>query len=132
MIGNVAQSTYAARVADTGFRLGIDFGTSNTVAVLRWPDGRTRPLLFDGQPLLPSGVLLDEAGRLHVGRDAQRLAQADPARYEPNPKRRIDEPAVLLGDREVHTVDLLAAILAAVARAAVEAVGFLPTAVLTH
>ena len=35
MIGNVAQSTYAARVADTGFRLGIDFGTSNTVAVLR-------------------------------------------------------------------------------------------------
>ena len=33
-------------------------------------------------------------------------------RYEPNPKRRIDEPAVLLGDREVPTVDLLAAVLA--------------------
>ena len=112
--------------------LGVDLGTSNTVAILRWPDGRTRPLLFDGQPVMPSGVLLDDQGRLHVGRDAQRLAQADPARYEPNPKRRIDEPAVLLGDREVHTVDLLASLLAAVAHAAVEAVGHLPPAALTY
>jgi len=115
-----------------GHALGVDLGTSNTVAVLRWPDGRTRPLLFDGQPLLPSGVLLDEVGRLHVGRDAQRLAQADPSRYEPNPKRHVDAPGVLLGDREVATVDLLAAILAAVAHAAVEAVGHLPPATLTY
>ncbi|MDG4822481.1 Hsp70 family protein [Asanoa sp. WMMD1127] len=115
-----------------GHALGVDLGTSNTVAVLRWPDGRTRPLLFDGQPLLPSGVLLDDAGRLHVGRDAQRLAQADPARYEPNPKRHVDAPAVLLGDREVATVDLLAAILAAVAHAAVEAAGYLPPAAVTY
>ncbi|MFY1634541.1 Hsp70 family protein [Solwaraspora sp. WMMB335] len=113
-----------------GFALGVDLGTSNTVAVLRWPDGRTRPLLFDGQPMLPSGVFLGD--RLYVGRDAQRLAQSDPARFEPNPKRRIDEPAVLLGDREVPTADLLAAVLATVARAAVEAVGFLPPAVVTY
>ncbi|HEU4423802.1 MAG TPA: Hsp70 family protein, partial [Pilimelia sp.] len=115
-----------------GFALGVDLGTSNTVAVLRWPDGRTRPLLFDGQPIMPSGVFADQAGALHVGRDAQRLAQAEPARYEPNPKRRVDEPGVLLGDREIGTVDMLAAVLAAVARAAVEAVGFLPPAVLTY
>ncbi|WJK41064.1 Hsp70 family protein [Solwaraspora sp. WMMA2056] len=115
---------------DGGFALGVDLGTSHTVAVLRWPDGRTRPLLFDGAPLLPSGVFLGD--RLYVGRDAQRLAQADPARYEPNPKRRVDEPTVLLGDREVPTVDLLAAVLGAVARAAVEAVGFLPPAALTY
>ncbi|MBE1486586.1 Hsp70 family protein [Plantactinospora soyae] len=117
---------------DAGFGLGVDLGTSHTVAVLRWPDGRTRPLLFDGQPILPSGVFLDSAGRAHVGRDAQRLAQADPARYEPNPKRRIDESAVLLGDREFPTVDLLASVLGAVANAAVEAVGFLPPAVLSY
>ncbi|AVT36362.1 Hsp70 family protein [Plantactinospora sp. BB1] len=117
---------------DGGYGLGVDLGTSHTVAVLRWPDGRTRPLLFDGQPILPSGVFLDDAGRSHVGRDAQRLAQADPARYEPNPKRRIDEPAVLLGDREIATVDLLAGVLGAVAGAAVEAVGFLPPAVLSY
>jgi molecular chaperone HscA len=115
-----------------GFAIGVDLGTSNTVAVIRWPDGRTRPLLYDGAPILPSGVFLDESGRLHVGRDAQRMAQLDPARFEPNPKRRIDEAAVLLGDREVPVVDLLAAILGAVARGAVEAVGFLPPAVLTH
>ncbi|MEV0715463.1 Hsp70 family protein [Asanoa sp. NPDC050611] len=115
-----------------GHALGVDLGTSNTVAVLSWPDGRTRPLLFDGQPLLPSGVLLDESGRLHVGHDARRLAQADPGRYEPNPKRHVDTPGVLLGDREVATVDLLAAVLAAVAHAAVEAVGYLPPATLTY
>ncbi|MDG6100935.1 Hsp70 family protein [Dactylosporangium aurantiacum] len=115
-----------------GFAIGVDLGTSNTVAVVRWPDGRTRPLLVDGAPIMPSGVFVDEHGRLHVGRDAARLAGLDPSRFEPNPKRRIDEPTVLLGDREIATVDLLAAILAAVARAAVEAVGFLPAAVLTY
>lgn len=115
-----------------GFGLGVDLGTSNTVAVLRWPDGRTRPLLFDGQPLLPSGVFLDEAGALHVGRDARRLAQAAPDRYEPNPKRRVDEESVLLGDRDVFTADLLAVALRTVAQAAVEAAGFLPPAVLTY
>ncbi|WP_238019432.1 hypothetical protein KZZ52_11205 [Dactylosporangium sp. AC04546] len=36
----------------TGIRLGVDFGTSNTAAVLRWPDGTTKPLLFDGSELL--------------------------------------------------------------------------------
>src|SRR5690348_10429811 len=114
-----------------GFAIGVDLGTSNTVAVVRWPDGRTRPLLVDGAPVMPSGVYADESGQLLVGRDAQRLAGLDPSRFEPNPKRRIDEPGVLLGNREVATVDLLGAVLAAVARAAVEAVGFLPPAVLT-
>src|SRR5689334_21973439 len=114
-----------------GFAIGINLGTSNTVAVVRWPYGRTRPLLVDGAPIMPSGVYADESGQLLVGRDAQRLAGLDPSRFEPNPKRRIDEPGVLLGNREVATVDLLAAVLGAVARAAVEAVGFLPPAVLT-
>jgi hypothetical protein len=115
-----------------GFALSVDLGTSHTVAVLRWPDGRTRPLLFDGQPLLPSGVYAEAGGRLHVGRDAQRLAQADPQRYEPNPKRRVDEPAVRLGEADLAPADLLAAILRAVADAAVATVGFLPPAVLTY
>lgn len=115
-----------------GFALGVDLGTSNTVAVLRWPDGRTRALLFDGVPLLPSAAYLDPNGMLHVGRDALRMAALDPSRLEPNPKRRIDEPTVLLGQSVVSTVDLLAAVLATVARAAVEAVGFLPPAALTY
>ncbi|BCJ32586.1 hypothetical protein Athai_00890 [Actinocatenispora thailandica] len=115
-----------------GFAIGIDLGTSNTVAVVRSPDGRTRPLLFDGQPILPSTVFVDESGHIHVGRDAQRMAQLDPARCEPNPKRRIDEQSVLLGDRELPVVALLAALLKEIAGKAVEAVGFLPPAALTH
>ncbi|WP_434741362.1 Hsp70 family protein [Micromonospora sp. SH-82] len=114
-----------------GYALGVDLGTSNTVAVLRHPDGRTRPLLVEGEPIMPSGVYADPDGRLHVGRDARRLAQADPGRYEPNPKRHVDESAVRLGDRDHAPAELFAAILGAVATAAVEAVGFLPPAVVT-
>ncbi|MEH1102468.1 Hsp70 family protein [Micromonospora sp. CPCC 205561] len=114
-----------------GYALGVDLGTSHTVAVLRRPDGHTRPLLVDGQPIVPSGVYADTDGLLHTGRDAQRLARTDPGRYEANPKRRIDESAVPLGDRRYPPAELLAATLHAVARSAVEAVGFLPPAVLT-
>ncbi|MET0415852.1 MAG: Hsp70 family protein, partial [Actinoplanes sp.] len=114
------------------FVLGVDLGTSHTVAMLRHPDGRTRPLLFDGQPLLPSATYLDKSGRLHVGADALRLGQADPARLEPHPKRRVDDDSVLLGDTSVPVPDLFAALLAAVAREATATAGFLPPAVLTY
>ncbi|GLZ76940.1 hypothetical protein Afil01_17470 [Actinorhabdospora filicis] len=115
-----------------GYLLSVDLGTSNTVAVIRWPDGRVRPLLVDGTHVMPSSVFLDEGGHIHVGRDAQRLALTAPGRYEPNPKQRTEEDAILLGEREVPVVALLTAILRAVADKAIEAVGFLPPAVLTH
>ncbi|MEV0136569.1 Hsp70 family protein [Dactylosporangium sp. NPDC050688] len=89
--------------------LGVDFGTSHTVAVARWPDGRARPLLFDGTPLLPSATFWDD-GELVVGRDAVHSARRAPASFEPNPKRRIDDGHVLLGDREVPVHDLLVAV----------------------
>ena len=91
--------------------LGVDFGTSNTVAVARWPDGRARPILIDGSPLLPSAVYAEPDGQLIVGRDAVHSARLDPARFEPNPKRRIDEGTVLLADREVPVVELFTAVL---------------------
>jgi actin-like ATPase involved in cell morphogenesis len=113
----------------TGFQLGIDFGTSHTVAMLRWPDGRAKPLLFDGSPLLPSAVYLEPTGRFVVGRDAAHSARMDPGRYEPNPKRRIDDGSVLLGDREVATVDLVGAVLGMVAEEARRTAGAIPAAV---
>ncbi len=91
--------------------LGIDFGTSNTVAMLRMPDGRVRPLLFDGSPMLPSSVYLDTDGQMMVGRDAERNARVDPTRFEPNPKRRIDDGAVFLGDKEVEVPQVIAYVL---------------------
>ncbi|MEV6489297.1 Hsp70 family protein, partial [Actinoplanes sp. NPDC051633] len=115
-----------------GFVLAVDLGTSHTVAMLRWPDERTRPLLFDGQPLLPSAVYLDAEGHLHVGRDAQRLGYADPAGIEPNPKRHVDAESILLGGHGIPVAALFAALLTAVAREAVNTVGFLPPAVLTY
>jgi outer membrane protein assembly factor BamB/actin-like ATPase involved in cell morphogenesis len=115
-----------------GFALGVDLGTSHTVAMLRHPDGRTRPLLFDGQPLLPSAAYLDATGRLHVGADARRLGHADPGRFEPHPKRHVDDGTVLLGDTAVPVAALMAALLGAVAREAVATAGFLPPATVTH
>ncbi len=109
-----------------GLRLGIDFGTSNTVAVLRWPDGQARPLLFDGSPLLPSAVYAQPSGGLIVGRDAIHSARLEPARFEPNPKRRIDDGSVLLGDREVPVVALITAVLAQVAAEARRSLGGSP------
>ncbi|GAA4726488.1 Hsp70 family protein [Phytohabitans rumicis] len=91
--------------------LGIDFGTSNTVAMVRAADGRARPLLFDGSPLLPSAVYLNPDGRLLVGRDAERSARLDPARFEPNPKRRVDDGVVLLGEQELSVPQVIAAVL---------------------
>ncbi|GAA3906065.1 Hsp70 family protein [Actinoplanes auranticolor] len=95
--------------------LGVDFGTSNTVAVARWPDGRARPILVDGSPLLPSAVYAEAGGHLVVGRDAVHSARRDPGRFEPNPKRRIDDGLVLLGDQEFEVVDMIAAVLVRVA-----------------
>lgn len=103
--------------------LGVDFGTSNTVAVARWPDGRARPILVDGSPLLPSAVYAEPSGALAVGRDAVHSARLDPARFEPNPKRRIDDGLVLLGENEIPVVDLIAAVLARVAEEWHRAVG---------
>ncbi|MFG3341714.1 Hsp70 family protein [Glycomyces sp. NPDC048151] len=113
------------------YLLSVDLGTSHTVAMLVWPDGRTRPLLFDGSPVMPSAVFLDPAGTIHTGRDAERLALTAPERFEPNPKQRIGDGTILLGDREIPVAAALAAILSRVARTAVESVGHLPNTVLT-
>jgi len=104
-----------ARMSSGGYALGIDFGTSSTVAVLRWPNGRVQPLLFDGSPLLPSAVFASTSGPLIVGRDALHHGRFEPAQLEPHPKRRVDERTVLLGGREVAVVEMFAAVLRRVA-----------------
>ncbi len=113
--------------------LAIDFGTSNTVAMLRTPDGRMRPLLFDGAPLLPSAVYLESDGRALVGRDAMHSARLDPGRFEPNPKRRVDDGQVLLGGVEVAVPRLFGYVLGEVFAEARRQLGGPPDEVrLTH
>ncbi|MGW0435816.1 Hsp70 family protein [Micromonospora sp. NPDC003197] len=92
-------------------RLAVDLGTTHTVAVVHRPGQQPRSLLFDGSPLLASGVFVDVVGTVHTGRDGARLGAAEPERFEPHPKRRIDEGWVLLGDAELAVSALLAAIL---------------------
>ncbi|ADD43332.1 Hsp70 family protein [Stackebrandtia nassauensis] len=91
-------------------RLGVDFGTSHTVAVLH-RDGAVVPLLFDSSPLLPSAVYAEPDARLVVGADARNAARLEPARFEPHPKRRVDDGLVLLGDKEFGVEELFAAVL---------------------
>ncbi|WP_204006603.1 Hsp70 family protein [Virgisporangium aurantiacum] len=118
-------------------RLGIDFGTTHTVAYLEAADGgavnRAQPLLFDSSPLLSSAVFADPSGRLLTGRDGDRSARLDPTRYEPNPKRRIDEAIILLGNDEFPVARVISAVLARVAAEAVRNAGGPPAqTVLTH
>ncbi|MEV0607229.1 Hsp70 family protein [Polymorphospora rubra] len=94
------------------YRLAIDLGSSNTVAVLTDPGGAARPLLFDGSELLPSAVFAGQAGSdLLTGRDAERFGRVDPAAFEPHPKRRVDDGVLLLGPHQVDVRDALAAVL---------------------
>jgi actin-like ATPase involved in cell morphogenesis len=98
-------------VTTDSVRLGMDLGTSTTVAVVSGRGKRVKPLLFDGSPLMPSAVYADPEAGLLVGRDAVHAAVVAPERFEPHPKLRIDHGAVLLGDRSVPVVELIAAVL---------------------
>jgi molecular chaperone DnaK len=113
--------------------LAVDLGSSNTAAMVRTPDGRHRALLFDGAPLMPSAVYRTPEGRLLVGRDAERHARVDPGRFEPSPKRRVDDGEVLLGDAEVPVARLFGAVLEQVSAEAHRVLGGPPHEVrLTH
>lgn len=114
--------------------LAVDFGTSNTVAAfVDRPGGPVRLLSVDGWPTLPSAVWLAPQGHLVVGREAQRQARLDPSRYEPNPKSRIDDGEVLLGEAVLPVPELIAAVLRRVAGEARRQLGGDPDlVVLTH
>ncbi|MGQ0838665.1 Hsp70 family protein [Actinokineospora sp.] len=95
--------------------LSVDLGTSNTVAVLSSHGRPPRVVDVDGASMMPSAVFAGEDGTLVVGRDAERRARLDPSRFEPNPKRRVDEGTLLLGDTVVPVTDALAGVLRRVA-----------------
>ncbi|ASO22138.1 actin-like ATPase involved in cell morphogenesis [Actinoalloteichus hoggarensis] len=95
--------------------LSVDLGTSNTVAVLSAHGREPRVIEVDGSATMPSAVFADEDGTLVVGRDAERRARLDPARFEPNPKRRVDEGSLLLGTSVVSVTAAMSAVLRRVA-----------------
>ncbi|MEV4317350.1 Hsp70 family protein [Actinocrispum sp. NPDC049592] len=112
--------------------LAVDLGTSNTVAALRIGSSEPRLLRLSGEQTLSSAVWLDRNGQLVVGRDAERQARLDAARFEPTPKLRVGEGQVLLGNQAVPVVNLLAALLGQVLAEARREGGEPDQFVLTH
>src|SRR5437763_12293076 len=92
-------------------RVAVDFGTSSTCVALSVNDRDAQVVAIDGAPLLSSAVYAAADGTLFVGQEAERQAAVDPSRYEPNPKRRIDEGELLLGDSVLRVTDVVHAVL---------------------
>ncbi len=104
-------------------RLGIDYGTVVTRAVLAWPDGRYTQMLVDGTAQLPSAVYVDTDAALWAGLAAQRRAETDPAGLVPHPKRHIAAGTVAVRGQPVQVVDLIAATLRRVGEQATQVAG---------
>lgn len=98
--------------------LAIDFGTTNTVAVVQDVGDRPRVLQFSGAPLLPSALFLDRDHTWVVGRAAENRALEDPSRFEATPKRRIGDQTLFLGGQDVTVTDAIGAVLDVVVREA--------------
>ncbi|GAB3380216.1 type VII secretion-associated protein [Amycolatopsis echigonensis] len=92
-------------------RVAVDFGTSSTCVVVSVNGREPQVVVIDGQPLMSSAVYAASDGTLFVGQEAERQAAVDPSRYEPNPKRRIDEGDLLLGDAVLRVIDVVHAVL---------------------
>ncbi|MBB5924082.1 type VII secretion-associated protein (TIGR03931 family) [Actinoalloteichus hoggarensis] len=87
--------------------VAVDFGTSSTCVVISVDGREPQVVMVDGQPLVPSAVFAAVDGTLFVGREAERQAGIDPSRYEPHPKRRIDEGELLLGSTVLPVLDVV-------------------------
>ncbi|MEU4668999.1 type VII secretion-associated protein [Amycolatopsis sp. NPDC023774] len=92
-------------------RVAVDFGTTSTCVVASVNGREPQVVVIDGQPLMSSAVFAAADGTLFVGQEAERQAAVDPSRYEPNPKRRIDEGELLLGDSVLRVTDVVHVVL---------------------
>lgn len=93
-------------------RVAVDFGTSSTCVVVSRNGRDPQVVVVDGQPLMSSAAYAAPDGTVFVGQEAERQAAMDPSRYEPNPKRRIDEGELLLGETVLPVTDVVHAVLA--------------------
>jgi type VII secretion-associated protein (TIGR03931 family) len=93
-------------------RIAVDFGTSSTCIAVSVHGREPQVVTVDGLPLMSSAVYAGTDVTLFVGQEADRQAAIDPSRYEPHPKRRIDEPELLLGNTVIGVRDAIRAVLA--------------------
>jgi actin-like ATPase involved in cell morphogenesis len=89
----------------------IDFGTSFTAAAIR-RDNAMRLVDFGRGPRIESGVIWGEQeGKLVAGRAAWTRRKAAPWLFVPTPKRLIEQPDYLLGNRLVSVRSMIEAVL---------------------
>ncbi|HEY0804712.1 MAG TPA: Hsp70 family protein, partial [Pseudonocardiaceae bacterium] len=114
--------------------VAVDFGTSSTCVAVSVDGREPQVVVVDGQPLLSSAVFAAVDGTLFVGQEAERQAAIDPSRFEPNPKRRIDEGELLLGNTVISVLDVVRAVLSRAVGEARRLAGNAPVdlLVLTH
>lgn len=91
--------------------VSVDFGTSSTCTVVSAGGGEPQVVAIDGRPLVPSAVFAAADGTLFVGNEAERQAAVDPSRFEPHPKRRVDEGELLLGSTVLRVGDVVRSVL---------------------
>jgi len=89
--------------------LGVDLGTTYTAAAIRRDDRTEISALSDRSPAVPSVLLLDDDGTIHVGDAANRRAIARPDRVAREFKRRFGDPAPLIVGGTPYGADLLTA-----------------------
>lgn len=119
---------------DSEWRLAIDFGTSNTAASVVQGDGRVLVLRLGARSDAITSSVAVYNGEILAGEAALQVAGVFPAAFEPTPKRRLGEDAVLLGGSVFDPVELVAAVLRYVLSQAIRFAGggFPSQVVLTH
>lgn len=115
-------------------RVAVDFGTSSTCIAISVNGREPQVVAVDGLPLMSSAVYAAPDGTLFVGQEADRQAAVDPSRFEPHPKRRIDETELLLGATVLRVRDVIRAVLSRAVAEAVRVAGgaAVDQLVLTH
>ncbi len=98
--------------------LGVDFGTSFSVAALRSDGGAPELVRFGRDLRMSSAVMVTDDGSLAVGVGVERRAADAPERVERTPKQRLGDGLVVLGDHEFKDVELVAAVLSQIGKQA--------------
>lgn len=90
--------------------LGVDFGTSFTVAALRYGGRPPELVRFGDSVRLPSAVMALEDGTAVAGQRVLREGVKAPERVERTPKRELGQGAVVLGGALIPDTELVAAV----------------------
>ncbi|MBM7865690.1 Hsp70 family protein [Heliobacterium gestii] len=115
------------------FILGIDFGTSNSCATLRHPNGEIEIIKSDEyEEMFPSCVFLNKEGKLDLGLLAEQQALSEPSRFRDKLKRDLlEDKPIFLGSRKYEPYKLVAQLLAYVKETAERNRGRIEQVVLT-